>query len=430
MHRALLPLALGLVLAGCKKSPPPPTPDSPIVKVPLPKASEPARCVPASHAPFVLGPSDTGRVGANAGNDAGFMAEEILPFAAEVGDAVAWAGGFAVGAVHESEKARAVSVVTLDADGKNGKVISLGAAHGDIEPPRLAARGSLLVVGVLEPEPNGRSLRLAKIDSGAVTWGSTVHEKGGESLAFDIGLGEKKGIVVWDEDGPNVGLIQVSTFDVGTPANATPPRTISSATTDAESPRLLPREGGGYWLAYIARSGGEEDYDARYVAEEIGFRWIEVAQLDANGSPLSSPRAATPKDGHVMVFDMAEAPGGGATLVYRYDDTPSGSSGGNVMRVSVHPSVIDPPAVIVEGDVGPGVPTILPGWLAVLDAAEATKLAPIGPAGDLTAPLVAEPEVGSGEPLALGPGGVLVARPSGRSVKLAVVKCVAPAPDN
>jgi hypothetical protein len=275
---------------------------------------------------------------------------------------------------------------------------------------------------VLEPDANGRSLRLARIANGTVTWGSTIHEQSGESQAFDIALGEKKGIVVWDEDGPTASAIQVSTFDAANLSNATPPRAISRPSADAESPQLATRDG-GYWLAYIARSGGTPSPEAGYVAEEIGFRWVEIVMLDANGSPAGVARAATPKDGHVMVFDLASAPDGGALLVYRSDDTPTGAAGGEVMRVLVHAANIDPPAVLAKEDVGAGVPNVLPGWIAVLDAADVTRLAPLGRLGELAAPLNAEPDIGAGEPIAASGGRLLVARPTGQAVKLAVLDC-------
>src|SRR6266542_2655254 len=424
MRGAFLFLTLSLAAFACKKHPPPPSLDSP-APPPAPAPDQPARCRPASaEPPFVLGPADTGRAPASAAEDGGRLErDESLPFATEVGDGIMWSGGFAVGALHESETSLAMSVVTLGRDGRNAKIIPLRIAHGDVEPPRLAARASTLIVGVLEPEPNGRALRLAKIEDGKVSWGATLQQKSGESQAFDIALGDKKGIVVWDEDGPTSGVIQVSTFDVTTASSATPPRPISPPAVDAESPRVVARAGGGYWLAYIARSAAGEDRDAQYVPEDIGFRWIEVASLDGNGSPTAAPRAATPKDGHVMVFDIAPAAESEALLVWRADDSPTGSAGGEVMRAVVRAARIDAPSILVPADVGAGVPSVLEGWLAVMDAAERTRLAPLSPAGELTAPLSAEPEIGSGEPLAGGSEALLVARPAGRAVKLMVLKC-------
>jgi hypothetical protein len=423
MRRVLL-FNLGLVLVACKKTPPAPPPaDTNAAEAGAAAEPEtPARCVPVSgEAPFVLGPNDTGRT-IEAGSD------ETLPFAALVGDGVVWASGFAVGAIHEGDQSLSMSVVTLGPDGRSAKVIPLGTAHGDVEPPRLVAKGNMLVAGVLEPEASGRSLRLAKIEDGSVSWGATLHERSGESQAFDLALGDKKGIVVWDEDGPTNSVIQVATFDASTAASATAPRVISPATVDAESPRLVARPG-GYWLAYVARSGDAEvDTDARYLAEEIGFRSIEVVALDANGSPTGASRSVTPKDGHVLVYDIAPAPEGGAVLVWRYDDAPSGAGGGEVMRALVRPGLIEPPSVVMEGDVGAGAPSLLNGWIAVMDSAETTRLAPIAPSGELTGPLAIEPEIGIGTPIAGGNDGMLVVKPAGRAVKLAVLKCSAPPP--
>jgi len=265
MRRFALPLAIGLVLVACKKPPPPPTPEeelAPLPKAPppAPKAETPHRCAPlSSESPFVLGPTDTGRTPAlkvaPAGSEPG-QQDDSLPFAAEVGEGVAWSDGFAVGAIHESESSHSMSVVVLDKTGHGGKVIPLGTAHGDIEPPRVTARGATILAGVLSPGLNGRSLRLAKIEAGNVTLGATILQKSDESQVFDIGLGEKKGIAVWDEDGPSTGIIQASTFDAANASNATTPRTISPPGVDAESPRLAARPGGGYWLAYIAQRAG------------------------------------------------------------------------------------------------------------------------------------------------------------------------------
>jgi len=295
MRRVLVPLTFAMSLVACKKSTPPPDPEAVVQPAASPKSTAPPRCAPVSaQPPFVLGPGDTGRT-AHSNGDAGESGrDDILPFAAEVGDGVAYRGGFAVGAIHESESSLAVSVVTLDSSGNNAKIVPLGVAHGDVEPPRVFARDGMLAAGVLEPRTNGRSLRLAKIDNGAVTWGATIHEQGGESQAFDVALGEKKGIVVWDEDGATSSLIQVSTFDAATLTNATPPRTISRPAADAESPRLATRPG-GYWLAYIGRSTAPTDTNGPAPAEDVGFRWIEVVALDANGSPTGAARVATPK---------------------------------------------------------------------------------------------------------------------------------------
>jgi hypothetical protein len=426
-RRSLLPATL-LVLAttGCKKAPPAPDPES-LPEASAPKLADvPARCVAASAAPFVVGPAD-GKSPGDGAEAGAFERDEALPFATEVGDGVAWAGGFAVGAIQEVEHAFALTVVTMGPEGQNPRTISLGTAHGDLEPPRLAARGNLIALGVLSPEPNGRALRLGKIEDGKLTWGATVHQKGGESQAFDLAIADKKGIVVWDEDGPKGGVIQTSTFDPGNIGTASIPRTISAPEKDVESPRLLTRPG-GYWLLYIAQRAGGDDSDAHFVAEEMGYRWIEIVALDANGSPVAPPRAVSPADGHVLVFDAGPSADGGAVVVFRDDDTPSGAEGGRVLRAVVHPGSIDRPTALVEEGVGAGTPNLLPGWLSVIDAADATRLAPLSPTGELGGALGMEPIIGSGEPVAGASDRLLVARPAGRAVKLLVVRCKAESP--
>ena len=436
MCRCVLPLAIGLLLGACKKPAPPPTPEDelappPKAAAPAPKAEALHRCAPlSSEPPFVLGPADTGRTPALKVNPAGSEPGQLdsLPFAAEVGEGVAWSDGFAVGAIHESEEAHSMSVVTLDRTGHGAKVMPLGTAHGDIEPPRVTARGATLLAGMLSPGINGRSLRLAKIEAGVVTWGATILQKSDESQAFDIGLGEKKGIAVWDEDGPSSGIIQASTFDAANATAATTPRTISPPGVDAESPRLAARPGGGYWLAYIAHRAGTESPEAGYEAEPVGFRWIEVLPLDAQGSPTGAARAATSKDAHVMVFDMGPLDDGSALVVWRDNDTPLESAAGPVMRTAVHAGSIEQASVLAASESGGGAPSLLPGWVAVTDAADMTRLAPVGRAGEIAGSWTTEPDIGSGEPIAVGPEGILVARPAGRAVKLAVLRCTRDAP--
>jgi hypothetical protein len=221
-------------------------------------------------------------------------------------------------------------------------------------------------------------------------------------------------------------MIQASTFDAANASGATIPRTISPPGVDAESPRLAARPG-GYWLAYVARRAGA-DSDAGYEADPVGFRWLEVLPLDAQGSPTGAARAVTSRDAHVIAFDMAPLEDGSALVVWRDNDTPLESAAGPVMRTVVRAGSIEQPSVLVASESGAGAPSLLPGWAALSDAADTTRLAPVGRAGEITGSWSAEPDIGSGEPIAVGPEGILVARPAGRSVKLPVLRCTRDAP--
>lgn len=424
--RATAPL-LGLLFAlaplGCKRAAPPPSPEIPAPAASTSAVGERPRCVEE--------PGGTTLGDGPAAPDGG-EPDELLPFAAEVGEAVPWRDGFAVGAIAEEGRRATAQVVLLDAQAKLVRAVSLGAAHGDVDPPRVAARGDRLVVAMVEPQPNGRALRLGSVGDDGVAWGASVRSPRDESEAYDVALGERRGVLAWDEDGPRGGVVQLVTFDPAAPSTATHPRPVSPAKSDVEQPRLVVRPG-GFWLAWVARRADAEAEPSgeganRYRAEEIGFRWVEVVPLDELGSPMGAPRAVGPTDGHAIAFDLAPGEEGGALVVWRDDDTPSGSSGGRVLRSAVRLGSIDPPEPLGDEQVGSGAPVLLPGWIALADAAETTRLAPVSPRGELRAPLAAEPAVGLGEPIAGNADRLLVARPAGRRVRLLTIRCGAPSP--
>src|SRR5260221_13047154 len=97
MRRVLVPLTFAMSVVACKKSTPPPDPEAVVQPAASPKSTAPPRCAPVSaQPPFVLGPGDTGRTPHSNGDAGESGRDDILPFAAEVGDGVAYRGGFAV----------------------------------------------------------------------------------------------------------------------------------------------------------------------------------------------------------------------------------------------------------------------------------------------------------------------------------------------
>lgn len=103
-----------------------------------------------------------------------------------------------------------------------------------------------------------------------------------------------------------------------------PPKPAASANRPPKKPRDK------------ARAKHDDDgEDTGYAAETIDARWVEVVPLDEAGAPTAAPKAVTPKDGHVLAFDLGTIGGGDALLVFRDDDTPSGSSGGRVSSLVV-----------------------------------------------------------------------------------------------
>ncbi|MCC6647923.1 MAG: hypothetical protein IT374_20440 [Polyangiaceae bacterium] len=417
-------LALALVAVGCRRS------DASRAS---PAASAaPSASASASSAP-PTGRCDLAPAGAwitlgrevSPGGD-----EDLLPFAVQVGSATAHAGGFAVGALMPPAGGPATAaVITVDADTRTSKTTSLGAAHGDTEPPRVVSSPRGLFAALLESSGSRRSLRVALVEGDKVTWGPEFEQGRDESMAFDLAVAAPRSVAVWDDDAraPERGIIRLATFttaDLGAP---TAPRAVTNEKTDAESPRVVPRAG-GFWLSYIARRPEPTDDDARYAGEESSYRWLEVVPLDQNAAPTAPARRVTAEKGHALAFDAAPLDADSLVIVYRDDDTPSGAAGGAVLRVVVRPDGSTDPETITAAQVGVGAPALLAGgWLAVADAAGDTRLGRVG-AGGVVDRLVAEPAIGVGMPLAALGDRLLVARPRGTSVRLVAVECARPLP--
>ncbi|WP_437967746.1 hypothetical protein WMF04_50820 [Sorangium sp. So ce260] len=450
-----------------------------------PAASDPAdpaatpqplapRCAAASAAPFVIGdapPAARGPEGAGGGDPD--SVEDLAPFAVEVGRGTTFSGGFAVGAQREAEGGTVAMVATLSADGAQGKLVRLARSRGDMDPPVVAGAGGVILAAMLEPNAGGRAIKVARIEGEHVTWGAELAEGRDESLALDIAASGERAIIVWDDvtrDGKR-SRIMLASADVGTLRSVTSARPVSQPSTDAEMPRVIGRPG-GYWLAYIARaeeparkaatkpSDGDEDTAA--AGETITHQWLEVVPLDESGALTSTPRAVTPKDGHVLAYDLTLGDDDGLVLAFRDDDTPSGSIGGRISAVLVRLGGASEPRVLVGGaseqdappeaalGVGAGVPALLPGvrgpgvrgpgpggaregaaaWLAVANASGPTQLAALSARGEFADGLRAEPALGRGEPIAASAEALLVAHPAGKAMKLGLLRCTLTAPPN
>jgi hypothetical protein len=414
-------------LGGCKRSSSP-TPPAPSAAA----APPPSRCDAPGGSVFSLGEGQN--------EDDG----DPMPFSVEVGQGAAFDGGFAVGAViPDGKRGAQAAVVTLDERGGGAKIVSLGGAHGDTQPPRVAAAGAALVTALLESGAAGRRLKVGRVENGALTWGPTFEQGRDESLAFDVAVGPERAIAVWDDARDlSRGIIQVATFLQATLGSPTPVRTVSPKTADAELPRVVARPG-GFWITWVARraekteapSGpgkgakgehgekGADDEPDREPGEGLENRWIEAMPLDDRGAPAGAPRRITSEQGHVLTYDLRELAGGSALVVFRDDDTPSGSDGGVIMKVVLRPDGASEPVVLADRNLGVGAPAVLPGWLAVADAMHETRLAQMGPGGELLDKHESEPALGRGEPVAARGDALLVLRPRGRGVRLYVTRC-------
>jgi hypothetical protein len=388
-----------------------------------------------------LGPATGFRVGgarkppvADAGSDA---VERFVPFAPEVGRGTAVKGGFAVGVKREQGGASLAAVALLDEGGYKGRLVELGRARGDMDAPAVVVSGEAWVAAMVEPNASGLALRLVQEQDGKLQWGAEIDQGRDESLAYDLAIGDRVGVVSWDdvtEDGKRAivlaAVVSRDSLELKRAAQLVSPKDV-----DAEIPRVVVRPG-GFWLAYVARSPIEEPAEGkgrdrpkategRFSAERIEPSWIELLPMDQTGQPAGAPQLVTPRNGHVLAFDLQLGEDGAALIAWRDDDTPSGAHGGRVNAILVGAAGGSQEQLVAEDNVGSGVPDLLGRWIALPDARGAMQLAPVNAQGVLQGELMAEPVLGVGEVIAAVGERLLVARPGGNGVDLVVVRCEA-----
>ncbi len=396
----------------------------------------------------------------------------------EVGDAIAYPGGYAVGFVHRAEGGPVAAIALLGSDPIGlTRVLELGPTMGDAPPPRIAWRaGELVAAAYVTPEtkggadaataakslPRGESTRDVAIY--AIAAGSTslpplaVAQRRDDSLALDLAIAGSAGLLVWDEatSAPR-GVVKAAAFTRDHVASA---RDVSPPDSDAESPRVVP-QGNGFVVIWIARhpepASGVDGAVAEATGEARSFGWLEMIAVDAQGAPTGPVRRLTSPVGHVSAYDVeARGPSGAAgppsLLVVARDDGESiDGSGGALLRVRVTGDAVEPAAVVPTESLGRGAPSFVSGAgaegpsapaagalaLAWVAGGEQARLVPLDAAGAPTAPPSAEDALGDARALlftgraARAPGGgaapdaldVLVATPSDSAAQLRVFAC-------
>lgn len=447
--RAPLALTVAALLA-CRPSAPPSERDVEAGAAPPDAAQGSAapRCSALGAGTFTVGESGAVRP---PDEDGGEPAPAVpLPFAVEVGAAVATTDGFAVSALRAQQAGTHALVALVGDEVSGGRVVDLGRTHGDVGPPAIAARAGRLAVVVPDGDVHGGRLRLAEIREGGVVWGGEVTHGHDDSHAFAVALGEERGVIVWDEltGTPGRSVVRAATFASGDPGSLTRARSLTRADEDAEGPELAARAG-GFWVAWVRRAAAQRgERRDRPAAPPVASarermpdppamalerRALVLAPLDAAGALSAAPQVVSADGAHVLAFDLVAAADGSAIVAWRDDAAGPGieartvhlarySTGGSVAR-----------AIVEDERVGAGVPTLLvdtgelPGstvvWLSLAglgDEAQLLALAePLRPADALAS----EPALLGGEPLAIRGGRWLVGRPRGLAMELFAVAC-------
>ncbi|HEY6559539.1 MAG TPA: hypothetical protein VI072_19790 [Polyangiaceae bacterium] len=443
-------------LLTCKR--PTSTGESPLpsASAPLPAGSSvPERCTAAAKgAVFTLGKAGP-RAPADADDE-----PAAQPFAVEIGDAAALETGFAVTALQSSGAETRALIASIPPDAARGKVVDLGRVHGDAEPPRLAAQGARIFFALADHDPASARLRVGMLaETGGslqVTWGFETSRTGRGASAFDLAVTRKRGLLVWEEMDARAErqLVRVASFSLENPAAVTEPKTLAAGSLEQEMPAAVPR-GSGYWLAWVAsaptprpgaaagarptvkpsRVAPEGSSDPAPSVLDFGNRWIEIVALDENAAPIGAPQAVTPRDRHVLIFDLAESADGGALLAWRDDDSAPGAESRIVHLARVNAGGAVERFVIDDEEVGAGAPSLLsdtkasaPTWLALESVTHDTRIAALSARGDVLDELRAEGAIGNADVLAARDGRLLLGRPRGLAAELRVVACKPGAP--
>jgi hypothetical protein len=374
----------------------------------------------------------------------------------EIGDAVSYPGGYAVGVVHDNAAGRVAAVALLDRDLKGGpnlKVVDLGPTLGDAPPPRIGWRSPDLVAAAYLRRGNQdeatRDVALYAIASQATNSAPlVVAQQRDDSLAFDLAFAGSAGLLVWDEaTSPANGVVKASTFSKDHPS---PARAISPPESDAELPRVLP-QGSGFVVIWIARRSeppNDPDASSLEATGELRARgWLEMVTVDEHGVPGASVHRLTPTSGHVSAFDVEARSSGGEPLlivVARDDGEVVDGSGGALLRVRVKGDTVESPVAFAIDGLGRGAPTFVssndapssPFALAWIGKQEQARLLALDGSGTPISAPSAEDRMDDARPLCfLGPSAgeatgspsfVLVATPSDEAAQLRVFACGSP----
>ncbi len=270
--------------------------------------------------------------------------------------------GVGPGAPSSATSAGLVRVSGTDAK-RTATYVPLGQADPDAPAPLPVVRGTDLFAffygsvaasgapsngsapGASAPAPKGtRPLRIVRVEGDTPIEVGTVKTSRDASFGFDGTMGPGGGFVVWDEDVPKAARGEVRSVALGpTGAIASVPIVLTPESSDADTPKVIARQGGA-WVAWIARrvegpldAGKSPVRDPKHLegpGELPAFTWVEVAAIDTAGAVVAPARAVTKLRGRVGDFSLGVA--GDTLYVYvRDDEARKDDVGGQIVRVSV-----------------------------------------------------------------------------------------------
>lgn len=400
-------------------------------------------CDPDAAAPVASAPLEwacrsdpaAARGSIRASGDPAASDEGPVLFAIELGRALRTKAGLVVPFLdHDGAQQRARAQLSLPEGGS--RVVELGDVRGDAAPPQAATSEHGTYFAVREGAAAGENYRVARLTSGAEpTFSEAIAGGLDRSPSFDLAARTESVVLVWDDwdSSEGRGVVRSARFSLALDARTM--ARLSPESVDAESPRVI-STASGYSVAWVAlgrpspaTGGSEGDEPALRVTE----RWIQVLRLDPEGVPIGGPIDVSAPDGFVVGFDVIVGHGDFLMFALREDKSAPGVAGGTIRTVGVGPDGSSSERVVVDTDVGAGIPALAfdpdpkdgapHGWLAHAAADGETRLVALAPDGapiDLGAVRL---ELGEDTLLDAFGGRITVGRPRGRDVEIETMMC-------
>jgi hypothetical protein len=369
----------------------------------------------------------------------GSVARAIAGSSLDIGEASRSGEWIAVGVARETDGKRIASAVTsrVTADGLGDAQLTDLAPLPPDAPPPVACVGKGPPFALTHVAGPGRSRRILAmtLEGGKASFQWTFGDEANDDFGVDAvyadgGLGFLA-LAVWDETVANRGVVKTRGFALPTITGVTEPKEqiLSPPATDADSPRIVARPGGGYWVAWIAHKADEDAAkDAAPEPEGPGearsFAWLEVLALDAAGSPLAPPRRLMAAGKHVEAFDM-QARADAVDIVVKDDEEPADNAGSRLVLLTLRGDTADEPAkrTLVADGVGHGVPDLLAPWVAFTDLQDKARLVPLLWEGGRQS---LEPSLDGARALTALSNGILAGFPADPARALRAVPCGSP----
>ena len=371
-------------------------------------------------------------------------ADDPLPFSVELGAAHAFGPGFAVSGLRSEQGAtRAFAALLVDG---TGKLVDLGAVHGDPEPPLLVAHGARLLSLVIDSDAGGFVLRLGEIvDAKGNARFVQAAELSGiprDANGFVADLSEGRGLFAYTGARDKTAIF-VGSFDPAALQAKLSSRALTLTPDDASEPRIVARRG-GFWLAFVseprpkkapklARAERDAGDDQPEKLVELGPRELRIVSLDGGGNPQGEPRRVAPPSNRPFMFDLAADTDTGALLLWQESQAPGADGAGIKLGRGRADGSLEQ-ASIDDERLGAGVPSLLHDpepetpagalWLSAAGADDLTLFGAIGTGQGGT--LQTDPLVRSSALLAANRGTLLVAQWRGQDVELRLIACTPP----